>query len=67
VPVNDPAWNGYGDVDDLPQDLGTEIIHFFHAYTDLEEAEWQVEGWGSAQAAVELIRAGRHRHREAGG
>jgi inorganic pyrophosphatase len=66
VPVNDPSWNGYGDVGDLPQDLGTEIIHFFHAYTDLEEADWQVEGWGSAQDAVELIRAGRHR-RESGG
>jgi inorganic pyrophosphatase len=65
VPLNDPSWNGYGDVDDLPQDLGAEIMHFFSAYTGLEEADWDVEGWGSAQDAAELLAAARQRRREA--
>jgi inorganic pyrophosphatase len=66
VPVNDPTWKGFQDVEELPQDLGMEIEHFFRAYTALEEATWTVEGWDDAEAAREVVAVARRRHTEQG-
>lgn len=61
VPVSDPAWNRYRDVHELPQDLGTEIEHFFRAYTALEASDWEVEGWDDADTAESVLAAARRR------
>lgn len=36
VPVNDPNYNGYTDIDQLPQHRFDEIKHFFEVYKTLE-------------------------------
>lgn len=64
VPFKDPAWNGYHDVDELPEDLGPEIVHFFESYTSLEPADWRIEGWESSPAAEELLERAQHRYQE---
>ena len=62
VPFSDPSWNRFDDVDDLPQNLGTEIMHFFRAYTSLEPAGWEIEGWAPREAALEEVAAARRRY-----
>src|SRR5213080_5325292 len=37
VPLQDPAWNGLEELDDLPKPLRNEITHFFSVYKDLEQ------------------------------
>lgn len=40
------------DVDDLPQLLRAQIIHFFEHYKNLEVGKWvKVDGWENAEAA----------------
>ena len=61
VPISDPSWQRYTEVDDLPQDLGTEILHFFRAYNTLEGADWNIEGWAPAEDAVAAVGKARDR------
>jgi len=36
VPFNDPTWNFYKDIKDLPPHIMEEILHFFTVYKQLE-------------------------------
>lgn len=36
VPVNDPSWNSYSDISELPQHIIDEMRHFFRVYKELE-------------------------------
>lgn len=36
VPVNDPTYNGFGDITDLPAHVYEEMTHFFEVYKELE-------------------------------
>jgi inorganic pyrophosphatase len=64
VPVSDPNWSAYDELDDLPQLLRQEIEQFFTIYKDLEGKEVEVDGWRSRDEALEEIDAARRRHRE---
>ncbi len=66
VPLNDPGWNSYTDVDELPEHLGAEIMHFFKSYTDLEPADWEMEGWAPKEDAEATIAAARRRYDDLG-
>mgnify|MGYP001824798751 CR=1 FL=1 len=45
------------DVADLPQITLQQIAHFFEHYKDLEDGKWvEVERWGNADEAKQLIR-----------
>jgi len=58
VPLHDPYWNSYDEVEDLPLPLRQEIEQFFSIYKELEDGEVIVEGWRSREAAtVEIARA----------
>jgi inorganic pyrophosphatase len=60
VPVGDPGWRDYDDVDDLPRLLRAEISHFFAVYKDLDEGRYsEVGGWGGRDDAVEAIKKAR--------
>ena len=60
VPFNDPGWNYFDDVDDLPGQLRAEIGHFFAVYKDLDPGRYsEVGGWAGREAAVETIAAAR--------
>ncbi len=66
VPVNDPNWNVYEHVEDLPRQQRDEIWHFFAVYKDLDpDRDSEPTGWADRDAAVKEIDAARKRHREA--
>jgi len=60
VPCEDPGWNHYSDVDELPRLLRDEISHFFAVYKDLDEGRYsEVGGWAGRDAALEAIESSR--------
>ena len=64
VPADDPAWDEVEGVDGLPEQLRSEIQHFFSIYKDLERKKVTVDGWYSREDAWKEIRASRERCRE---
>ncbi len=64
VPLEDPNWNHYEELDDLPELLRNEIEQFFTIYKDLEGKEVVVGGWRSREDAMEEIAAARKRFQE---
>jgi inorganic pyrophosphatase len=65
VPCNDPGWNGYEHVDDLPRQLRNEITHFFTVYKDLDEDRHsEVGGWDGIEAAHRAIDEARRAYSE---
>jgi len=66
VPLHDPYWNEYEEVEDLPLPLRQEIEQFFSIYKELEEGEVNVEGWRSRDAAAAEIARSRERARGTG-
>jgi inorganic pyrophosphatase len=64
VPVSDPNWGGYDELDDLPELLRQEIEQFFSIYKDLEGKEVEVDGWRSRDEARHDIDAARRRYRD---
>lgn len=56
VPLNDPYWSPYEEVDDLPLLLRQEIEQFFAIYKDLEEGKAvEIGGWHPREVARETI------------
>ena len=56
---NDPDYNCYNELEDLPKHLLDEISHFFKHYKELEyNKETIIEGYSNAEAAKEAIAAG---------
>jgi len=64
VPVTDPIWNRYNDIEDLNPHRKKEITHFFQVYKDLEEKKVDVGGWGNAKEAVDIYRKCVQRYEE---
>ena len=65
VPLGDPYWNGYEELEDLPLLLRQEIEQFFSIYKDLEGKAVSIEGWFSVESAEREIEAARERARSA--
>lgn len=61
VPVDDPGWNWIRRLEDVPQQLRTEIAHFFSIYKEPEGHTVEVEGWQSREAALEILGESRER------
>lgn len=57
VPVSDPIWNKYNDLNEINPHLIKEIEHFFQVYKDLEQKKVDVGGWGDASEARGIIDA----------
>jgi inorganic pyrophosphatase len=56
VPCADPGWSTVRDVEDLPDQLRTEIGHFFSIYKDLDvRRHSQVGGWGDRADALATL------------
>ena len=55
VPLGDPNYNGYTDIDQLPQHIFNEMRHFFMVYKELEGKQTYVEEVEPADAAGEII------------
>jgi len=56
IPANDPTYNGYTDIKELPKHIFDEIKHFFSIYKDLEDKETIVDEFGGPAEAIEIIK-----------
>ena len=64
VPSNDPFYEEYFDIADIPQHYLREVEHFFHIYKDLEGKRVQTIGWEQAPYAMQVIREAMERYDE---
>lgn len=58
VPVSKltPLYDKVQSIDDLPELLMRQTVHFFEHYKDLEPGKWvKVVGWGSIEEAKQEI------------
>lgn len=55
IPFQDPSYNSYHDVSELPAHLFTEISHFFSVYKNLEGKETVVDELRRKDAARDVI------------
>ena len=63
VAVNDPVYNSYKDVKDLPSHVEDEIRHFFQVYKMLEYKETIIEETGDRQEAEKVIQKSINRYK----
>jgi inorganic pyrophosphatase len=61
VPIEDPYWNQYEELEELPLLLRQEIEQFFSIYKDLEGKTVTIDGWRSREHAIREIAASRER------
>ncbi len=57
IPVNDPNYNGFKDISELPKHLFDEMKHFFTVYKSLEGKETVVDEVQNRERAIEIIRS----------
>ena len=64
VAKNDPVYNSYSDLNDLPSHVEDEIRHFFQVYKMLEHKETIVESTGNRQEAERIIQEAISRYKK---
>ena len=57
IPFNDPTYNSYHSIHELPQHIFDEMRHFFTVYKSLEDKTTVVDEVQDRDAAVEIIQA----------
>ena len=58
IPISEPRFAAYQDVDDVPAHLLREIEHFFDVFKELEGSDIHALGWeGAAEARATVARA----------
>ena len=60
VPFNDPNYNCYHDISELPSHVVDEMEHFFTVYKALENKTTAVNEKGNREEAIEVINRSRH-------
>ncbi len=55
IPFNDPSYNSYKDISELPPHIFSEMTHFFTVYKNLEGKETVVDDLSGAAEAREII------------
>ena len=55
IPFNDPNYNHYTDIDQLPNHIFDEMRHFFTVYKNLENKETAVNEVQGREVAVKII------------
>ena len=55
IPFNDPTYNTYTDIQQLPHHIFEEMMHFFRVYKELEDKETAVNELRGPQEAEEII------------
>ncbi|MBQ8533446.1 MAG: inorganic diphosphatase [Clostridia bacterium] len=55
IPFNDPTYNHYTDIDQLPAHIFDEMKHFFKVYKNLENKETAVDEVSGRSIAVKII------------
>ena len=57
IPFNDPTYNEYTDISQLPEHIFDEMRHFFTVYKALEHKETAVDEVNGREDAVAIIQA----------
>ncbi len=57
IPFNDPNYNEYQDISELPKHLFDEMKHFFSVYKSLEGKETVVDEIQNREKAIEIIKS----------
>jgi inorganic pyrophosphatase len=65
VPEQDPNWNSFEKLEDIPQPLRDEISHFFSIYKQPQGIHVNVDGWFSKEDALRSIDEARERWQNA--
>lgn len=55
IPFNDPNYNSYKDISELPKHVFDEMTHFFTVYKNLEDKETVVDEIQDKNKAIEII------------
>ena len=57
IPFNDPMYNMYKSIDELPVHIFEEMRHFFSVYKELEGKQTAVNDTAGPEAALEMVQA----------
>lgn len=57
IPFNDPTYNNYKDIGQLPKHIFDEMRHFFEVYKNLEHKETAVDEVKGKEEAVNIIKS----------
>jgi inorganic pyrophosphatase len=55
IPFNDPTYNMYTNINELPQHIFSEMRHFFSVYKELENKETAVNEFGGPADAIRIV------------
>lgn len=64
IPLNDPNYNMYRSIQELPKHIFDEMKHFFSVYKNLEHKETAVDEEKDADAAIKIIEEAIDRYNE---
>lgn len=64
IPVNDPSYNMYHDISDLPKHIFDEMAHFFSVYKALENKKTAVDKVDRKDVAEQIIKKSIERYKE---
>ncbi|EEG31871.1 inorganic diphosphatase [[Clostridium] methylpentosum DSM 5476] len=64
IPFDDPTYNGYTDISQLPKHIFEEMIHFFSVYKALEHKETAVDEVKGPTAAIDIVTRAIESYRE---
>ena len=54
-PLNDPYYEEFFDIADIPRHVLKEVEYFFSTYKDLEGKRVQIDGWEKSDVAMQVI------------
>jgi inorganic pyrophosphatase len=57
IPFNDPTYNNYHDINELPAHIFDEMMHFFKVYKHLENKQTAVKEIKGREEALKIIQA----------
>lgn len=64
IPCNDPNYNMYKSINELPKHIFDEMRHFFTVYKNLEDKETAVDEVADAETAIKIIEESIARYNE---
>ncbi|MBQ2876459.1 MAG: inorganic diphosphatase [Clostridia bacterium] len=64
IPFNDPTYNKYTNIDQLPSHIFDEMRHFFSVYKNLEHKETAVDEVSGPEEALRIIRLAIAKYKE---
>jgi inorganic pyrophosphatase len=64
IPFNDPSYNNYHNINELPAHIFDEMKHFFSVYKELENKQTAVKEFGGPDEATAIIEHCRQNYRK---